>query len=138
MAKRDVDDDNISSSEIEKDIEAGISAGGKGGCGNETNSISSVSTSDYDEGIRRISTVVDPEVTRTTTRASRASGKTSKDLEAVLNTEFEVKWDGPDDPRNALNWPSSRKYAILALVSLQTWMVYVDLFFLHCGEGEED
>lgn len=120
-----VHDDDISSSEIEKDIEAGIQSKSKEECENEINSISSASTSDYDEGIRRISTVVDPEITRTATRASRISGRTAKDLEAILNTEFEVRWDGPDDPRNALNWPSLQKYAILILVSLQTWMVYV-------------
>lgn len=121
--------DSNSSPEIEKDIEAGVRRETREDCKNETSSVSSkLSSDDYDEGIRRIATLVNPEVTRIATKASRVSGrsgKTSKDLAAVLDTEFEVKWNGPNDPQNALNWSSLRKYWILALVSLQTWMVYV-------------
>lgn len=115
--------DRISSCEVEKDIEQ---------YGNDTiprrpHSSTSMASIDYREGSRRISTILDPEIIRIATRASRTSGKSSKDLEEILNTEFEVKWDGPDDPLNALNWSKLRKYLILVLVSLQAWMVYVYL-----------
>lgn len=31
-----------------------------------------------------------------------------------------VTWDGPDDPQNPMNWPDSRKWINLALMSLLT------------------
>lgn len=31
-----------------------------------------------------------------------------------------VIWDGPDDPQNPMNWPDSRKWINLALMSLLT------------------
>lgn len=115
--------DRISSCEVEKDIEQ---------YGNDTSprrphssAAASMASIDYREGTRRISTILDPEIIRIATRASRISGKPSRDLEEILNTEFEVKWDGPNDPLNALNWSKLRKYLILVLVSLQAWMVYV-------------
>lgn len=113
--------DRTSSCEVEKDIEQ---------YGNDTSprrphSSASMASIDYREGTRRISTILDPEIIRIATRASRISGKPSRDFEEILNTEFEVKWDGPDDPLNALNWSKLRKYLILVLVSLQAWMVYV-------------
>lgn len=113
--------DSISSSDVERDIE---------NYGNDTSprrphSSAFSSDIDYHEGSRRISTILDPEIIRIATRASRISGKSSKHLEEILNTEFEVKWDGPDDPLNSLNWSKLRKYFVLALVSLQAWMVYV-------------
>ncbi|KAI5841424.1 major facilitator superfamily domain-containing protein [Morchella snyderi] len=125
MAKND---DIISSSLDEKDIESGIGAR-KSGYGNDIDSASSTTSSssdDYAEGVTRIATLVDPDITRIATKASRASGKsgrTAKDLESVLGTEFEVKWEGPNDPQNALNWATKTKALILGLVSLQTWMV---------------
>lgn len=104
--------------EIEKDIEQ---------YGNDTNYHRSASNSDYQEGIKRISTILDPEVIVISIRSSQISEKSPKDSEKIINPEFEVKWNGPEDPRNALNWSKLRKYCILALVSLQAWMVYVHL-----------
>jgi hypothetical protein len=31
-----------------------------------------------------------------------------------------VDWDGPDDPENPMNWPTSKKIASIGLVSLIT------------------
>jgi hypothetical protein len=31
-----------------------------------------------------------------------------------------VDWDGPDDPENPMNWPTSKKIANIGLVSLIT------------------
>lgn len=92
--------------------------------GNDTNTYSSASSPDYHEGTKRISAVLDTEII---VIAIRASEKSPEDPEKIHNPEFEVKWDGPADPQNALNWSKLRKYCILALVSLQAWMVYVHL-----------
>lgn len=82
-------------------------------------------SADYQEAIKRITSILDPEVIVITIRSSQIP----KDSEKIINPEFEVKWDGPNDPRNALNWSKLGKYCILALVSLQAWMVYVYLGF---------
>lgn len=31
-----------------------------------------------------------------------------------------VDWDGPEDPENPLNWPTSKKLAAIAIVSMIT------------------
>ncbi len=36
-----------------------------------------------------------------------------------------VDWDGPDDPEKPTNWPSSRKYGIIAIISSITFLTYV-------------
>jgi hypothetical protein len=33
-----------------------------------------------------------------------------------------VFWDGPDDPENPMNWPSSRKWAAISMVSVVTFL----------------
>lgn len=95
--------------------------------GNDSNHHQSASNLDYQEAIKRISAILDPEIIVISVRSSQISKKSSKDSEENINPEFEVKWDGPNDPRNAQNWSKFRKYCILALVSLQAWMVYVHL-----------
>ncbi|RJE20619.1 resistance protein [Aspergillus sclerotialis] len=32
-----------------------------------------------------------------------------------------VDWDGPNDPNNPMNWPSSRKWTIISLISFNTF-----------------
>ena len=32
-----------------------------------------------------------------------------------------VDWDGPNDPQNPLNWPTSRKWTAIGLVSFNTF-----------------
>jgi hypothetical protein len=126
--KREGESTTDASSHSEKDIEAGYSVDGRvSSSSNDSSSMSSDSHSDYDEGIRRITTLDDPGndgggVIKT---ISTKTSRTSKDLEAILNTQFEVKWDGPKDPDNPMNWPLTKKGIILALVSMQTLMVYV-------------
>lgn len=36
--------------------------------------------------------------------------------------EFEVTWDGDDDPSNPMNWSNSRKISIIAMVSIVTFL----------------
>jgi hypothetical protein len=36
------------------------------------------------------------------------------------NDQNIVDWDGPDDPENPMNWPTSKKIANIGLVSLIT------------------
>ena len=33
-----------------------------------------------------------------------------------------VDWDGPDDPENPLNWPTSKKLSTLSMVSIITFL----------------
>jgi MFS family permease len=33
-----------------------------------------------------------------------------------------VRWDGPDDPQNLLNWPSAKKWGTVAIVSAITFL----------------
>ncbi|KAG0635686.1 major facilitator superfamily domain-containing protein [Tuber brumale] len=49
--------------------------------------------------------------------------RTIEDLENVLDTDYEVKWDGLQDPKNPVNWSLPRKIGILFLISMQYLMV---------------
>lgn len=48
-----------------------------------------------------------------------------------------VDWDGPNDPENPMNWPTSKKCGAVGLVSLITLLscVSLDLFFGHSLPG---
>jgi hypothetical protein len=87
-------------------------------------------TSDYYDGVRRLTTLYDgqSDFLGVSGLGSVRASRTSKYLEAVLDTEFEVKWDGPDDPKNPLNWSFWKKAAILLMVALQTLMAYGSLY----------
>ncbi|KAF2474649.1 MFS general substrate transporter [Lindgomyces ingoldianus] len=37
-----------------------------------------------------------------------------------------VDWDGPDDPQNPMNWPDSKKWGIIGVLSAVTLITYVD------------
>jgi hypothetical protein len=37
-----------------------------------------------------------------------------------------IDWDGPDDRTNPMNWSHARKWTTIALVSFNTFNVYVD------------
>ena len=43
-----------------------------------------------------------------------------------------VDWNGPDDPEKPTNWPASRKYGIVAIISTITFLTYVLLIGLRC------
>lgn len=112
-------------SSTEKDIEAGLNGGIA-----PTSSSTSLA-SEYDEGIMRVTSLQDPEknadivggaLGATKTLSKTITRRTQKDLEAVLNTQFEVKWES-GDPTYPQNWPFLHKAAILCLVSLQTLAV---------------
>ena len=38
------------------------------------------------------------------------------------HNDFEVTWDGDDDPSNPLNWSTMRKASIIAMVSFVTFL----------------
>lgn len=42
--------------------------------------------------------------------------------------QFEVDWDGPDDPQNPLNWPRSKKVAHIVMISSLTFVTYAGIF----------
>lgn len=42
-----------------------------------------------------------------------------------------VDWDGPDDPANPMNWPTSKKIITAALVSMITFVTYA-VSWNHC------
>ena len=46
------------------------------------------------------------------------SSLTASDVASV------VDWDGPDDPNNPMNWPSSRKWITIGLISFNTFNAY--------------
>jgi hypothetical protein len=87
-------------------------------------------SSSYDEAIVRTTSTEldDPEkqeaLTHLALGASRAvsATRTTKDLEAVIGTPFEVKWTDAD-PDNPLNWTLAKRGYILTVVSMQTLLV---------------
>ncbi|KAK5988699.1 Efflux pump radE [Cladobotryum mycophilum] len=49
--------------------------------------------------------------------------KTVEERETIVNEDPNiVDWDGPDDPENPLNWPSRKKFAVVAIVSAITFI----------------
>ncbi|KAF8537533.1 major facilitator superfamily domain-containing protein [Trichophaea hybrida] len=115
------------SSHSEKDIENGtvladIAPACKGG-----------GTSCYDEAIVRVTSteVDDPEknererynvLSVTKTLSKTRTTRTTADLEAVLGTPFEVRWD-EGDPEYPMNWSLAKRGWILMVVSMQTLVV---------------
>ncbi|KAL4869221.1 hypothetical protein BDV12DRAFT_208662 [Aspergillus spectabilis] len=62
-------------------------------------------------------------------------------LKAVLRKEASgnqstITWEGPDDPENPLNWPTSRKVTITLLVSLAQLICISTASYLGLGETE--
>ncbi|PWW76716.1 MFS general substrate transporter [Tuber magnatum] len=108
--------------EKDKDLEVGFKAS------SENSGLSSIlpsPQSDYDQAIWRATTLDNSRLDSSgwVKNAATKASKTPRALEAALNTEFEIKWDGPDDPNNPLNWPILKKIFILSSVALQTLMV---------------
>lgn len=58
-------------------------------------------------------------VPRDTERLPEAAD-TTPNIEASREDFEVVDWDGPDDPENPMNWPESRKWVNLALMSVLT------------------
>lgn len=46
---------------------------------------------------------------------------------AVVAPSDEVDWDGPDDPKNPMNWPEKRKMISVVLISIIGFLTYVIL-----------
>ena len=66
----------------------------------------------------------DPENARETKETER-----SQNLDVAVNVNGGtrtqvVDWDGPNDPQNPMNWSSTHKWAIIALVSTITFNTY--------------
>jgi len=121
------------SSHTEKDLEAGTSLEDilskrdhNGGSGDSC----------YDEAIVRVTTteVDEPEkcererynVLSVTKPISKT--RTTADLEAVLGTPFEVRWED-GDPEYPMNWGLAKRGWILALLGMQTLVVYERCLF---------
>lgn len=94
------------------------------------------SEEEYEYKLRPLSFQLQPERASALTRALSAVSRISRgfsrdygpprtieDLENVLDTDYEVKWDGPQDPKNPVNWSLPRKIGILFLISMQYLMV---------------
>jgi len=109
--------------EKDKDIEANDKASSKS---SDSSSTPSLPQSGCSQEIRLTTTLDNPGIDGrgTVSNVTIKASKAPKDLEAGLNIEFEVKWDGPDDPNNPLNWSLIKKAFILTSVSIQTLMVY--------------
>lgn len=39
-----------------------------------------------------------------------------------------IGWEGPDDPENAMNWPTGKKVRQLVLMAFNTFITWVSLF----------
>ncbi|PWW80643.1 MFS general substrate transporter [Tuber magnatum] len=90
----------------------------------------------YGYKLRPLSFQLQPERASALTRAFSAVSRISRglsgdygpprtigDLENVLDTHYEVKWDGLQDQKNPVNWSLPRKIVILFLISMQYLMV---------------
>ncbi|KAG9949779.1 hypothetical protein KCU85_g3966, partial [Aureobasidium melanogenum] len=55
------------------------------------------------------------------------SGITAEGDEGAHDKEFEVTWDGDDDPMNPRSMAYARKWIIVVIVSASSLCVYVDL-----------
>jgi hypothetical protein len=91
----------------------------------------------YDAAVVRVTSLDDQKRSDTTLHLTRTisrktTTRTTKDLEAVLNTPWEVKWNGPDDNENPLNWSFTKRGYTLMLVSIQTLIVYENIFREPC------
>ncbi len=68
--------------------------------------------------------------TATIFRYKMAEEKGQSGFEISDNDQNVVGWDGPDDPKNPLNWPASIRYGHVVLVSAITLAVYVYLTYI--------
>ena len=48
-----------------------------------------------------------------------------------------VDFNGPDDPEKAVNWSPKRKYSMLALISVMTFITYACSFSLNSGAAPD-
>lgn len=120
--------------EKDRDIEAGDKASSES---SDASSTPSLPQSGYSQGIWLTTTLDNPGIDGrgTISNVTIKVSKAPKDLEAGLNIEFEVKWDGPDDPNNPLNWSLIKKAFILTSVSMQTLMVYaLSLYYYNVSQ----
>ena len=78
-------------------------------------------SSHHDDGTRALT----PQASRTTNKApalSRTRTATSIGTQGTSAPEFEIDWDGDDDPENPRNWPTWYKGIVVALISFSTWV----------------
>ena len=66
-----------------------------------------------------------PHVSQTSTRPPLSRKATSIGTTGTNNPEFEVDWDGEDDPTNPRNWPMWYKGMTIGFISWSTWVVVV-------------
>ncbi|KAL2756983.1 hypothetical protein ACRALDRAFT_1049216 [Sodiomyces alcalophilus JCM 7366] len=65
----------------------------------------------------RLQSVLEEGSASATTNVDSGAASTNSKIERDPNV---VDWDGPDDPENPLNWPESRKWLGLSLISAMT------------------
>lgn len=63
-----------------------------------------------------------PNIKRSSTSSTSQPGRCPSDTQEL----HVVGWDGPDDPKNPMNWPLYRKVMILSCVSMITLLTYVN------------
>jgi hypothetical protein len=52
----------------------------------------------------------------------RTRTATSIGTQGTSSPEFEIDWDGDEDPENPRNWPVWYKSIVVALISFSTWV----------------
>ena len=52
------------------------------------------------------------------------------------NEEYLIAWKGKDDPENPMNWTLGYKSLVIAIVSFDTWVVYVRSHFINLTHGD--
>jgi hypothetical protein len=72
---------------------------------------------DADLSIHNTRTSVDQDIEKD---AGGQDDKSSKNPALAESDPNDVWWDGPDDPENPLNWPGSKKWSNIFVLSLTT------------------
>lgn len=55
---------------------------------------------------------------------TRSPASTIRGNEEAPQNPLLVDWDGPDDPEKPVNWPNSRRYSIIAIISTISFLTY--------------
>lgn len=55
-------------------------------------------------------------------QSPEAGGQPPVEQKRVVDSEFDVYWDGDEDPENPMCWSARRKWTIVAIVSFITFL----------------
>lgn len=56
---------------------------------------------------------------------------TKKEPTGEVASAAAVTWDGPDDPENPMNWPDSKKWTNISILSILTLVTYASDILRH-------